>query len=149
MVVSESIPGIEVEVIVGGVALKEHQDHDLEEEDRTVTRFIEATPGEIFTVRINVLPNVRFESDHIACNIYADGTWVESPLLAARDIGSPVVRGYRWLVDGRAQKCRFADLEIGKSACMIHFYPLADIHLKLATAISDRARLAKQRSSAQ
>jgi hypothetical protein len=46
MAISEYLPGVVVDVQVNGTSLKEYQDPELEEQQRTTTRYVEAESGQ-------------------------------------------------------------------------------------------------------
>ncbi|KAK5130485.1 hypothetical protein LTR08_002007 [Meristemomyces frigidus] len=81
MAVTEELPDVDVSVFVDGVALKEYHDTDVEEEARTVTRYIEATSGKSFEVHIKVNKSCKFLGNCIAFGIYVDGEGAVCPLI--------------------------------------------------------------------
>lgn len=55
MAIADSLPGVKIEVIVDGSALKEYEEPDAEDnedEQGTVTRYIEAESAKVFAVSI-------------------------------------------------------------------------------------------------
>ena len=72
MAISDDLPGVKVEVVVRGTKLEEH-DYDDTEEQRTITKYVEATSGQIFAVLINLLPSFEFQGGCIEFEVEADG----------------------------------------------------------------------------
>lgn len=83
MAVTDLLPGVVIAVTVGGNDLQEHRDDDLEEETRTTTRYIEATSGQNFAVRIKVKQGFRFAGDALSFHVHVDGHWMHAPLISA------------------------------------------------------------------
>jgi cytochrome c oxidase assembly protein Cox11 len=81
MAVIDILPGVEVEVVVGETALKEYEDSDTEEEECTVTRYIEVQPGQTFAILCKVLPEFDFIGDCICFDFYVDGQKIEGKIV--------------------------------------------------------------------
>ena len=88
MVVNPDLPKLDVSVHVEGVALKEWVDPDLDEDNRTVTRYIKAVANKRFDVRLVVSEGFQFEGDLISCKVYIDGKKMHSPIIRKKD-GKP------------------------------------------------------------
>lgn len=114
MAISDALPGVKIEVIVNGAALKEHEDHELVEDRRTTTRYIEAVSGQVFAVAIKLLPSFEFKGDCVAFPIFADGTWVQAPHLYKGKSKTTYLSEGRDVGGGMVRECRFAALETGK-----------------------------------
>jgi hypothetical protein len=113
MAISDDLPGIKVEVVVGGTAFTEY-DHDDTGEVRTVTKYIEATSGRIFVVSIELLPSFKFKADCIAFDIEADGMMMDRPIILKTDKGRfRVVKGRR-MSDTKVEKFQFSSLHTGE-----------------------------------
>ncbi|KAK3722677.1 hypothetical protein LTR37_002248 [Vermiconidia calcicola] len=113
MAISEDLPGVEVEVTVGGKGLREHEDRDLEEEPRSTIRYIEAISGLTFAISTKLLPHFEFKGDCIMFSISVDGVWTASPVILrthGKKDRSPVTEG-KWIASDRIAKYRFATLE--------------------------------------
>ncbi|KAK1057011.1 hypothetical protein LTR74_014470 [Friedmanniomyces endolithicus] len=74
MVAIDLLPGIDISITVAGQALIEHQDSDEEEQDRTVTRYIEAVSGQVFAVRLTAQKGFKSRGDGLSFYIHVDGT---------------------------------------------------------------------------
>lgn len=113
MVVSEILPGVKVEVKVKGKALKEHeQPGDDEDQERTVTRYVEVVSAENFVVAIKILPTFQFKGDMIKVDVYIDGTLTDDCVLSKGKRSTA-----RWVSDGpdrSGMKYRFAAVETGQ-----------------------------------
>ncbi|KAF2766413.1 hypothetical protein EJ03DRAFT_377022 [Teratosphaeria nubilosa] len=103
MAISPGMPGVEVTVVVDGAPLKEHVDAELEEEDRTVTRYIEATSGKKFEIQIAGRTGVRFFDDCIVIDVFVDGQLADNPLVRKREYK---LHGLRETVKGAAISAR-------------------------------------------
>ncbi|KAF2480192.1 hypothetical protein BDY17DRAFT_33815 [Neohortaea acidophila] len=82
MAISDDIPGVDVAIVVNGKPLQEHKDSILVEEERTVTRYIEAVSGQSFEVRMTTNRQTRFKGDSLAFTIFMDGKEAESALMS-------------------------------------------------------------------
>lgn len=114
MAINDILPGVTVEVTVNDLALREHQDHDLEEEDRTVTRYIEATSGQVFAIRLHLDPSFAFLSNCLVCEVSVDGGAVESPILREGKPRTRTSQGRTSECGKRVSKYRFTSLETGR-----------------------------------
>ena len=83
MAIINDLPGVEVTVTVHDYDLQEYHDGDVEDEERTVTKYIQAQEGQLFEVRIKVPKGFTFEGDCLAFTIFVDGNWVVEPLVDA------------------------------------------------------------------
>ena len=116
MAIIDDLPGVVIEIIVKGTALKEYEDDELDEDERTVTRYIEAVSGQEFAVRIKRLPNCEFKGDCISFTITADGQDVDFPLLSKTKGRHTHLSEGKEEAGGYERKYRFADLETGEKA---------------------------------
>lgn len=85
MAISDDLPGFEVTISVNGEALKEYTDSTLQEEERTVTRYIEAVSGREFSVSLKAKKGTHFQGTCLACSLSVDGHWIQTPLLHKSD----------------------------------------------------------------
>lgn len=74
MAISELMPGVDVCIKVDGQALREYEDNDTEDEDRTVMRYIEAVSGQVFELQIEVKQNFKFFGDVLSFDVHVDGS---------------------------------------------------------------------------
>lgn len=83
MAITDSLPGLAIEILVDGRALQEYEDEDADEdqEQDTVVRYIEAESGKVFAVSIELLEDFEFEGSCIAFDIFVDGTFVHGPII--------------------------------------------------------------------
>ncbi|KAG9550739.1 hypothetical protein KCU71_g14049, partial [Aureobasidium melanogenum] len=81
MAVLDGLPGVEVTVIVDGEDLHEYWDADMEDEEDTVTKYIEAVDGAHFAVKIKVTEDATFKGDTLAFKIKVDGSMIRQPLI--------------------------------------------------------------------
>ena len=64
---------IKASVLVDDKELKEYKDEDAESTTNVVTKYVEATTGQAFSIRVEVLENYKFTSPAIESDIYIDG----------------------------------------------------------------------------
>lgn len=122
MAVVEDIPGLHVTVS----AKKEYVDPDEEQPEGTVTKYIEASSGEEFSICWDFKQNFKFKDNDIVSYIYLDGKVVDGLTVQSERLQGP--SGYHFSLAGaRAQKggkwierkYLFADLNVGQSALAI------------------------------
>lgn len=81
MAISDDVPGLEICIVGDGRTLVEYEDKDITEEERTTTRFVQATSGQHFAILFNVAKGTNFKGDSLCCEIKIDGTVVKRHLL--------------------------------------------------------------------
>lgn len=77
MAINDVLPGVEVTIAVDGQPLREYIDANQEEDDKTVTRYIEAKAGQKFSVVMKTSRNVKFLGDILTFCISIDGQRVD------------------------------------------------------------------------
>ncbi len=113
------IQGIEVSVLVNGIAAQEYESRDEEEEGQgthTVTRYIEAVSGAEFAVQYEIRPDFSFNSELLRVDVLIDGKYVDGFInekvefqrharrLKETSIGAREVSGGKWTL----QKFKFS-----------------------------------------
>ena len=115
MAITTGIPTIKVAIHADGAPLQEHEDEDeVAANDSEVTRYIEATTGQTFSININVGAGTEFVGDSFAFHVCVDGHMVDNTITrrtGETHTGSQVTSQGRYLAAGRVQKYRFADLD--------------------------------------
>ena len=81
MAVIDELPGVAVKVTVEEKALQEHIDSNVEEDSRTVTRYIESQSDQKFAICISVAKGFQFRGDCLLFRIWVDGEHAASPLI--------------------------------------------------------------------
>lgn len=71
MAITESHPGIKVEIICKGQALEEYEDEETKGSQTSVTKYVEAQSGSEFSVNITCTKPLPTES--VAFKLYLDG----------------------------------------------------------------------------
>lgn len=84
MAIFKYLPGVEVTVNVDGRALEEYVDPDAEEEDFTVTRYIESTTGVFFKFGY-LVKTAATRGAGLGFKFYVDGENSESFVITAED----------------------------------------------------------------
>ena len=114
MAINDIMPGVKVEVFVNGQALTEHTDKDLDNDERTITRYIEAISGEEFEIRVELDEEFKFKGNCLSWDVFADGQLLTEHTVRAASkkrcgISDSINDG-----DGTKRAFRFASLETGK-----------------------------------
>ncbi|KXT00142.1 hypothetical protein AC578_3286 [Pseudocercospora eumusae] len=86
MAITKALPGVVVSVLVNGAALQEYADSEVEDDARTVTRYVEATSGQTFAISCETPSNFEFAGNCISYNIHMDGKRVDSHLVLAKNV---------------------------------------------------------------
>lgn len=120
MAVSDVLPGVEVTIVSGNAKLKEYEDDDIELEgqERTITRYVEAVSGQEFEIHWRVDESVEFLGDCMTFHIYVDGQRVMKRYTTDREVerrGFSLKRckGYEVSATETRRFC-FAGLDIGE-----------------------------------
>ncbi len=116
MAISEDAPQIEVTITVDGQAVKEYTDSELKDEDRTVNRYIEASSGQIFAVRLSIGRRFKFRSHCVAFQIEVDGKWADSAIIEMSDNRIRISKGRNADAGTKLQRYRFASFETGEQS---------------------------------
>ncbi|THX60033.1 hypothetical protein D6D06_01596 [Aureobasidium pullulans] len=114
MAILHSLPGVEITVVVDGEDLHEYQDTDMEDEENTVTKYVEAVTGANFAIKACVSQQFKYEGDCLNIRVAVDGLFVSSPLIEPGDtskISTSLVDGVI-VGDENIRKLRFSELEI-------------------------------------
>ncbi|KAH0153042.1 hypothetical protein KCU67_g9631, partial [Aureobasidium melanogenum] len=114
MAVLDGLPGVEVTVVVDGKDLHEYQDADMEDDEGTITKYIEAVDNANFAIRIKVTKDATFHGNCLSFRVMVEGLTVRRPMVSTTDVsaGSDV-----FAVDGvqigarRLRKLKFNTLE--------------------------------------
>lgn len=111
MAVTNGLASMKIEIIANGVAVVEHIDPDVVEDERTVARYIEAATGQEFYIQIELLPEFEFKGECAGFYISIDRVLVDTPMISKnagfRSIKSKGVE----IPGGMVRRYRFADLE--------------------------------------
>ncbi|THZ08482.1 hypothetical protein D6C93_00503 [Aureobasidium pullulans] len=97
MAILDSLPGVGITVVVDGEDLHEYQDTDMEDEENTVTKYVEAVTDANFTIKIKGSQELEYKGDCLSLDVLVDGLRIQRPL-----IGREATRngGYTRLVEG-------------------------------------------------
>ncbi len=77
---------ITAEVLVDGQALQEYEDDDMKEDDpKLAVKYIEATSGANFHIRVSILGSFKITSDAISLQVHLDGKYVEEVIILDDD----------------------------------------------------------------
>jgi len=123
---------ITAEVLVDGQALQEYEDDGIENENPDlVVKYIEATSGANFHIRVSILDSFKITSDAVSLEVYLDGNNVENVTPYNHQISKPdspfcyLFRGSETKGDEGWSRQAFLFSEITRSMCL---YCRDDIH---------------------
>lgn len=115
MAILDILPGVEVAITVNGENLQEYTEPDAQEEERVVTKYIEAETGAQFAFKIKVPQGFQFKGDALSIICSADGSMIsENTCIEEKSRGEE----YGFLVDaihsrdGSSKPLRFETLGI-------------------------------------
>ncbi|PVH81475.1 hypothetical protein DL98DRAFT_587389 [Cadophora sp. DSE1049] len=143
MALLESLPGVEVTVCVDGEALKEYNtENDIvtnknrvaaRQKSRTITKYIEATTGKGFLVKIVVKAPYKMNCHNISFTVEVDGQYIKSHLMTknnlAKDLNGPK-KEWSCSIEGPVEKVRSR----GAVKCM-HFTEIHSTDEALASTV--------------
>jgi hypothetical protein len=118
---------ITAEVLVDGNALQEYEGDGMENENPDlVVKYIEATSGANFHIRVSILGSFKITSDAIGLEVHLDGIYVEDVIPNDDEIGMPsssfchLFQGSESEVDGEwfRQPFYFRDILLGMFVCL-------------------------------
>ncbi|KAG9587462.1 hypothetical protein KCU77_g9196, partial [Aureobasidium melanogenum] len=81
MAVLDGLPGVEVAVVADGEDLHEYQDADMEDDEDTVTKYIEAVDNTNFAIKIKVTKDAKFKGRALSFRMSVDGSSVRNALV--------------------------------------------------------------------
>ena len=93
MAIIESIPGIEVAIIVESNDLQEYADPDIEEEPNTITRYIEARHKAEFQIRYHIGQGFKMKGNCISLSVKIDGQRVSHPVIKEKKVQHAACNG--------------------------------------------------------
>lgn len=117
MAVTDALPGVEVTVEVDGQPLKEFTDQGLEEEPRTITRYVEAVSGKRFILKVEVKNHAKFHGNSYRASVEVDGHSVDRRVIhKPKKSGTPIVKTINgFQVSGtEVKEFMFSGLDLGK-----------------------------------
>ncbi|KAI5199064.1 hypothetical protein E4T39_06406 [Aureobasidium subglaciale] len=85
MAILDTLPGLEVSVVVNDQDLHEHQDAYARDVEDTVTKYIEVVSDAYFAIKITTAKNLRMAGNTLSFHITIDGVWVYGIELSRRD----------------------------------------------------------------
>lgn len=119
MAVLDGLPGVEITVVVDGKDLHEYQDADMEDDEDTVTKYIEAVDNANFAIKIKVAKGATFKGNRLSFKVLVDGARISRPLMGPLRRQKPthvhMVRGIQ-VGPRHIRKLKFDALETGKSS---------------------------------
>lgn len=122
---SSTWPGLDVNLVIDGVAMQEHEDQEAENEHpfsnhKTVTRYVQAVSGANFSVDLHMQQHFPYKHHDIAVRLLLDGAVAKQPIIEKGRLQSRFThkfKGIEKLINGQWQLNRFAfaDLRTCKS----------------------------------
>jgi len=117
MAINDAIRGLVITITHDTQALAEYKDDAVAEENRTITRYIEAKAGQTFAVKLELKKGTRFKGECLYAKIEIDGKWVNSALLSkdsCRNEGFAYIRDGCRTEDGLMRRFQFTSIETSK-----------------------------------
>ncbi|KAK5127456.1 hypothetical protein LTR85_006795 [Meristemomyces frigidus] len=114
MAVHDELPGVQITIIADGQPLHEYQDTDIDEDDKTVTRYIKADSDQEFKIKVELGKNTVFKGDCLSFQVFVDGTQVDDLLPSKSQALEGGLTQYSEGVDlpnNQIRKYRFASVE--------------------------------------
>jgi hypothetical protein len=90
-----------------------NKDDDLDEEESTVTRYVEAVAEEEFAIGFTLEPDFKYKCYSIAFRVYADGKLADAPIMRKKRNDRTRTSYGAIEADWRVRKYRFAAIETG------------------------------------
>ncbi|KEQ87734.1 hypothetical protein M438DRAFT_342867 [Aureobasidium pullulans EXF-150] len=81
MAILDSLPGVKVTVVVDGEDLHEYQDTDMEDEENTVTKYVEAVTGANFAIKFKGSRELEYKGEYLSLEVLVDGLCIDRPLI--------------------------------------------------------------------
>ncbi|THX83186.1 hypothetical protein D6D05_03603 [Aureobasidium pullulans] len=81
MAILDSLPGVEITVVVDGEDLHEYQDTDMEDEENTVTKYVEAVTGANFAIKFKGSRELEYKGEYLSLEVLVDGLCIDRPLI--------------------------------------------------------------------
>ncbi|THW64471.1 hypothetical protein D6D19_09493 [Aureobasidium pullulans] len=114
MAILDSLPGVEITVVVDGEDLHEYQDTDMEDEEDTITKYVEAVTDATFAIKIKGSKRVTYKGDCLSFHVSVDGSSIEWPMIFSEatkvEDHIRIVEGV-YVRDGYLRKPKFNALE--------------------------------------
>jgi len=118
MAVLPFLPGLEVEIIVNDVPLSEYDnDSDTPASPTTITKYVKATSGAHFAIKITLTEAFPFPKGDVQACISLDGRWLMGRIVReAQFFGSKLTMGRLSQIGqhSKIQRLCLAELEISK-----------------------------------
>ncbi|KAK4617551.1 hypothetical protein CLAFUW4_11734 [Fulvia fulva] len=87
MAISPDLNGVTIALTIDKQALPEQDFPDLDPEERTVNRLVQARSQQIFKVQMTVAPDTVFKGSELAFKVFIDGRQIDEPLVEAGVLG--------------------------------------------------------------
>jgi len=111
------VPGLIAKIYVNGTSLEEYDDDDEERATHsTATKYVEATSGANFAIKICFYDNFPYIGDNVLCRVRVDGTAVIAQLYQPKNCQAYLIKGrYRNTSNvSTLRRFAFADLHTRK-----------------------------------
>ncbi|KAI5199508.1 hypothetical protein AUEXF2481DRAFT_470 [Aureobasidium subglaciale EXF-2481] len=76
MAILDTLPGLEVSVVVNGQDLHEYQDAHARDEEDTVTKYIEVVSDAYFAIKVTTARKLKLPGNNLSIHVTIDGVWV-------------------------------------------------------------------------
>jgi hypothetical protein len=115
MAVLQDVPGVQVQVVVDGKALKEYDDSESNQTSKATSKYVEAVSGRNFEIHTTL--EKHMETDHdVSIRVLVDGSRISGKHIARKKMSPSYlskIRGDVSRISGVAKQSRllFSDLE--------------------------------------
>lgn len=92
MAIAGALPGVSVAVVANGRVLREYEDFDIQDDDRSVTRYIEAASNWVFEVHFSVSRTTELLGDTLSFKVYVDGHLADDRIVCKEQIADRIFR---------------------------------------------------------
>ncbi|TIA03376.1 hypothetical protein D6C82_01908 [Aureobasidium pullulans] len=111
MAILDSLPGVEITVVVDGEDLHEYQDTHKKDGEDTVTSYIEATSGANFAIRIKISKDIIYKGDRLDFGVTIDGEYVHGSSMTKECLEKIILIEGMPVSQGHLKKMKFSELK--------------------------------------
>lgn len=126
MAILDSLPGVEITVVVDGEDLHEYQDTHKNDGEDTVTSYIEATSGANFAIRIKISKDTIYKGDRLDFGVTIDGEYVDGLSMTKGCLDEIILIEGMPVSQGHLKKMKFSELKTGMWYSICPFYTQTD-----------------------
>ncbi|THW64293.1 hypothetical protein D6C98_02246 [Aureobasidium pullulans] len=111
MAILDSLPSVEITVVVDGEDLHEYHDTHKNDGEDTVTSYIEATSGANFAIRIKFSKDTIYKGDRLDFGVTIDGEYVDGLSMTKGCLDEIILIEGMPVIQGHLKKMKFSELK--------------------------------------